>query len=687
MKALLTILFSLLALALPAQSFRSLMESTNTHFIVGPPLFWTYQPGDPAFSNAVNTVATAGNPNAITNGATNVTLTGTFTGNGAGVTNAGSLLGPGYVVTPVYGTNPITVSGATIIPRVNGTYYWSAASSGTGTNAYTNVVSGLTNIFWADNVSGIFAFGTNQLDAGGFQGQMYAPGAFAPPGNKFIDLNEVSNLWLVLPAGTVTDATMVVTFPISSWPTQTVMVSTSVVTQAQLPTDPRFNSLVTTQAVAASNFIGSAMSITNQLVYEAAIRPLMPVPIRQYDPFYDDATGANVKEQTYTNLMLKWNTNGMKAAGWNCILVSDKWCSSRTAGLMVVDATRFPSGMPYLVNFAHTNGYTIWIYTSFGNTSCLGQPGTTEATVYSDMQQFAGWGFDGVQIDNCGFSDPNPWAYSHRELNIFPNAMLSSSNRMALSINAPYYPPWPYELAYENNFMTTWGSYDASGSISNEIWSQTWAINVASNRLSQGHWLYTGGVIIDQGNPTNLTIAELCGKAMVGSVYKSSDITDATAFQVATNQVLQAVQYAPYCAGIAQSNQYCQVWTKQLDAASGSNAVAFVNYFPSANSNLTLYSSNLVSAVGATEPMNVYDVVNGTNGPWTGSFTTAVQSNCMRLFLVWPVTPHQFSGNGSGLTNLQAKFQTSSTNVVGTTVHGQLPIVISNMTYYIDLKQ
>lgn len=64
--------------------------------------------------------------------------------------------------------------------------------------------------------------------------------------------------------------------------------------------------------------------------------------------------------------------SGLLAAGWNHIHLDDCWAlDSRDAqGRLQWDPTRFPEGLPPLIEWLHAQGFTFGIYTSLGPTTC-----------------------------------------------------------------------------------------------------------------------------------------------------------------------------------------------------------------------------------------------------------------------------------------------------------------------------
>ena len=69
---------------------------------------------------------------------------------------------------------------------------------------------------------------------------------------------------------------------------------------------------------------------------------------------------------------LALQTNGMQALGWHYIVLDDCWAYARntTTGRLTWDASRFPSGMPALVEWMHERNFLLGLYTSAGNETC-----------------------------------------------------------------------------------------------------------------------------------------------------------------------------------------------------------------------------------------------------------------------------------------------------------------------------
>ena len=74
-----------------------------------------------------------------------------------------------------------------------------------------------------------------------------------------------------------------------------------------------------------------------------------------------------------------------------------------TTGELTWDAGRFPSGLPTLISWLHSQGLKFGLYTSAGNQTCSsgGRPYKVPGSrghYDQDAKTFAGWGVDYVKV-------------------------------------------------------------------------------------------------------------------------------------------------------------------------------------------------------------------------------------------------------------------------------------------------
>ncbi len=93
--------------------------------------------------------------------------------------------------------------------------------------------------------------------------------------------------------------------------------------------------------------------------------------------------------------------SGMKAAGYQYIVIDDCWQVSRdAAGNIVADPEKFPSGIKALADYIHSKGLKFGIYSDAGLKTCGGRPGSM-GHEYQDAATYAQWGVDYLKYDWC----------------------------------------------------------------------------------------------------------------------------------------------------------------------------------------------------------------------------------------------------------------------------------------------
>ena len=109
----------------------------------------------------------------------------------------------------------------------------------------------------------------------------------------------------------------------------------------------------------------------------------------------------DVDEQKIRQVADAMAANGMKAAGYEYIVIDDCWHGRRdTLGFIQADKQRFPSGMKALVDYVHGKGLKFGIYSDAGNKTCGGRPGS-RGHEYQDATTYAQWGVDYLKYDWC----------------------------------------------------------------------------------------------------------------------------------------------------------------------------------------------------------------------------------------------------------------------------------------------
>ena len=118
--------------------------------------------------------------------------------------------------------------------------------------------------------------------------------------------------------------------------------------------------------------------------------------------------GCNVSESLIRETADAMVSSGMKAAGYQYIVIDDCWQVSRDAqGRIVPDPQRFPGGMKALADYVHSKGLKFGLYSDAGAKTCEGRPGSN-GYERIDAAQYALWGVDYLKYDWCSNDGVDP---------------------------------------------------------------------------------------------------------------------------------------------------------------------------------------------------------------------------------------------------------------------------------------
>ena len=93
--------------------------------------------------------------------------------------------------------------------------------------------------------------------------------------------------------------------------------------------------------------------------------------------------------------------SGLFEAGYNYINLDDCWQKYRGEdGYIIPDNDTFPHGIEPLVEYAHSKGLKFGLYSSAGNYTCQGRPGSLDFEK-QDAEIYAEWNIDYLKYDNC----------------------------------------------------------------------------------------------------------------------------------------------------------------------------------------------------------------------------------------------------------------------------------------------
>lgn len=155
------------------------------------------------------------------------------------------------------------------------------------------------------------------------------------------------------------------------------------------------------------------------------LAPTPPMGWNSWNKFKCDVSEKLIREQADAMV-----ASGMKAAGYQYIVIDDCWQKSRDAdGNIQADPERFPSGIKALADYVHSKGLKFGLYSDAGALTCGGRPGSA-GHEFQDARQYAKWGVDYLKYDWCYTGPRNPEA----AYTIMAKALRESGRDIVLSI-------------------------------------------------------------------------------------------------------------------------------------------------------------------------------------------------------------------------------------------------------------
>lgn len=111
--------------------------------------------------------------------------------------------------------------------------------------------------------------------------------------------------------------------------------------------------------------------------------------------------GCNINETLIKEIADAIVSSGMRDSGYEYIVIDDCWQIGRdTLGNIIVDESKFPSGIKHLADYIHNLDLKFGIYSCAGSLTCQGRPGS-RGYQFQDARQYAEWGVDYLKYDWC----------------------------------------------------------------------------------------------------------------------------------------------------------------------------------------------------------------------------------------------------------------------------------------------
>jgi alpha-galactosidase len=113
----------------------------------------------------------------------------------------------------------------------------------------------------------------------------------------------------------------------------------------------------------------------------------------------------NINESLVISTIDYFVSSGLKDAGYKYVNLDDGWQRYKGdrknhPGKIEYDPVKFPNGIKYLADYAHSKGLKMGIYNGPGQQTCAGYTGS-QGHEAEDAQTFADWGIDHLKYDSC----------------------------------------------------------------------------------------------------------------------------------------------------------------------------------------------------------------------------------------------------------------------------------------------
>nr|ADE77708.1 unknown [Picea sitchensis] len=120
--------------------------------------------------------------------------------------------------------------------------------------------------------------------------------------------------------------------------------------------------------------------------------------------------GCNIDENIIRGTADAMVSTGLSKVGYEYVNIDDCWgeLNRDAQGNLVAKASTFPSGMKALVDYVHSKGLKLGIYSDAGYYTCSKTMPGSLGYEEQDAKTFASWGIDYLKYDNCFNNGTNP---------------------------------------------------------------------------------------------------------------------------------------------------------------------------------------------------------------------------------------------------------------------------------------
>lgn len=122
-----------------------------------------------------------------------------------------------------------------------------------------------------------------------------------------------------------------------------------------------------------------------------------------------NAMAADVTDAAIRGTVDALVSTGLAAAGYDAVHIDCGWSLPLRSsnGSLQADPSKFPFGIPAVVNYASARGIKVGIYSEHSTQDCCGGPGMLGFEA-QDASTFASWGISFLKVDSCAGHDDSP---------------------------------------------------------------------------------------------------------------------------------------------------------------------------------------------------------------------------------------------------------------------------------------
>lgn len=449
--------------------------------------------------------------------------------------------------------------------------------------------------------------------------------------------------------------------------------------------------------------------------------------------YYSLQMGAADKANMWvTNLANALNATGLNKRGLDSLWLTDGWENSTRSGGNLIQSS-YLAPIADIAKNIHAQGCRLMLYTSVGDTTCAGYPGTPLAQVDNDIRWMMDRNVDGCMFDTCNTAFAQDVDYL-RTYALTVNRTIADYHARVISTQGT---PRPFFVAFvSGNGSSTPGTNITDESYSRIFptfsWNWNWegwhtaggedvfktimggkeALNYATT-TGPGHYpwptfLYELPPGTNQVNMVAILSAHTRMRAGIATTstfaneaYSGSGYGAGYEWWTVTNIIAKTFGLPEISAihrdggvippKIVWTNGLTELWVKPLGTRSGPDKAVLLVNLDSTTKSFTVTADDLNINPNTTytvrDPWHELDVAT-----FTGSFTYSVTKSNTALFTVKPATtrPGTLSGIYQPHSFREATLAGTGASVISATSYGPAPFynvdgvrqTAGNTTYY-----